>query len=59
MIRAMKKSPTAEDIATVMAEMGRRGAASKNRAMTPEQRGELARKAARARWGKPKDKVKK
>ena len=43
----------------MMAEMGRRGAASKNRAMTPEQRGELARKAARARWGKPKDKVKK
>jgi hypothetical protein len=46
----MGKRPSTEDISTVMSELGRRGAAAKNGAMTPEERRELARKAAGIRW---------
>jgi hypothetical protein len=35
---------------TIAAEMGRRGAANRNAALTPETRRALARAAARARW---------
>lgn len=34
------------------AEMGRKGAAARVAAMTPERRAEIARKAASKRWGK-------
>ena len=34
------------------AEMGRKGAAARAAAMTPERRAEIARKAALKRWGK-------
>jgi len=34
-----------------MAELGRRGAAALNGALTPEQRRQSAKKAAAARWG--------
>jgi hypothetical protein len=50
--RYVGKRPSAGDIAVVMAELGRRGAAAKNGAMTPGERRELAKKAAAARWGK-------
>ena len=35
------------------AEMGRKGAAARAAAMTPERRVEIARKAAAKRWAKP------
>lgn len=34
------------------AAMGRKGGAARSKAMTPEKRAEIARKAARSRWGK-------
>lgn len=34
------------------AEMGRKGAAARAASMTPEKRAEIARKAAKTRWGK-------
>ena len=34
------------------AEMGRKGAAARTAAMTPERRAEIARKAAAKRWGR-------
>jgi hypothetical protein len=51
-------------ISTVMREMGRKGGkkggkkGAKNRAesLTPEERSAIARKAANARWSKPKKK---
>jgi hypothetical protein len=43
----MKKNPTA-------AEMGKRSGKARMKKLTPEQRSEIARKAARARWGKGK-----
>jgi hypothetical protein len=46
------KPPTDADISKVMAELGRRGAAAVNGALTPEQRRQSAKKAAAARWGK-------
>jgi hypothetical protein len=33
-------------------EMGKKGAASRAAKLTPEQRKKIARKAAKARWGK-------
>jgi hypothetical protein len=53
-------------ISEVMREMGRKGgkaAAGKGgkkrmAALSPQERNELARKAAQARWGKTKNKVK-
>jgi hypothetical protein len=35
---------------------GKRGGKARARALTPEQRSEIAKKAAAARWGKPKGK---
>jgi hypothetical protein len=35
------------------AALGRKGGAARARAMTPKQRAEIARKAAKARWTKP------
>jgi len=32
-------------------EMGRKGAVARSNSMTPERRAEIARKAARRRWG--------
>lgn len=50
---------TKSDISRVMAAMGRRGGriGGKRRltTMTPEQRREVAQKAAQARWSKPSD----
>jgi hypothetical protein len=34
------------------AEMGRKGAAARSAAMTPEQRAEIAKRAASKRWGR-------
>ena len=34
------------------AEMGRKGAAARSASMTPERRAEIAKAAARQRWGK-------
>lgn len=34
------------------AEMGRKGGAARSAAMTPEQRADIARKAAAKRWGR-------
>jgi hypothetical protein len=34
------------------AALGRKGGAARSKAMTPEKRTEIARKAARSRWGK-------
>jgi hypothetical protein len=42
--------PNDRDISRVMAELGKRGAAAKNGAMSAEQRKALATKAARVRW---------
>lgn len=35
------------------AEMGRKGGAARAKAMTPERRAEIARKAAAKRWARP------
>jgi general stress protein YciG len=35
------------------AELGRKGGAARAKALTPEQRREIARKGAASRWGKP------
>ena len=35
------------------AELGRRGGAARARKLTPEQRGEIAKKGAASRWSKP------
>jgi hypothetical protein len=43
-----KKNPAA-------VELGRRGGAARTKALTPEQREALARRAARARWSKKPD----
>ncbi len=41
-----------EIISQAMAALGRRGAASRNRNLTPEQRSEIASKGGKARWAK-------
>jgi dihydrodipicolinate synthase/N-acetylneuraminate lyase len=43
-------TPNEQTISQVMAEMGRRGAAARVANTTPEQRSEVARKAAVKRW---------
>ena len=52
------KTPSASDVSRVMSAMGRKGGkvGGKRRltTMTPEQRREVAVKAATARWGKPR-----
>lgn len=46
--------PTSSEISKVMAELGRRGGKiggkKRAKALTPERRSEIARKAARKRW---------
>jgi hypothetical protein len=46
----MKRS----EVSKAAAEMGRKGGKRRLKTMTPEQRSEVARTAAAARWGKPK-----
>ena len=43
-------------IRKVMAEFAKLGGAARAKALTPERRARIARKAARARWSKPRRK---
>lgn len=56
MAKKTGKEPTREDIRRVMKHLSDLGAAKGGKAraekLTPERRREIARKAARARWGK-------
>jgi hypothetical protein len=54
----MLKEPTPEMVSAVFAMMGRRGASARAAALTAEERQQIARKAAQARWKKPKRKPK-
>jgi hypothetical protein len=45
---------TNDDVREYLSKLGRKGAKAANRARTPEQRKEVARRAAQARWAKAK-----
>jgi general stress protein YciG len=53
---AKKKSNISEELRNYLSELGRKGgkksAKSRMEKLTPEQRREIARKAAKARWDK-------
>jgi hypothetical protein len=44
------KTPTPEQVSKVMASLGKKGGPARAQALTPEERKEIARKAAAARW---------
>jgi len=46
------KTPTADQVSKVMASLGRKGGPARAESLTAEQRKEIAKKAAEARWGK-------
>jgi hypothetical protein len=48
----MAKEATPEMVKRVFSMMGRRGGSARAKALTPEERKAIARKAAAARWAK-------
>jgi len=45
-----------DDVREYLSKIGRKGAKAANRTRTPEERKEVARRAAQARWAKAKQK---
>ena len=39
-----------EEVRAYMAELGRKGATARNKALSPKQRTQIAKRAAKARW---------